>query len=179
MNRRSQLGTGLAVLAVVLFAVPAFFPVQPMLTHDTGETAPAPPEELRQQGYEIVAYENLSERGQELYVATLESGGQYSVPVGTGAPAFPYPTDAELAATDDLRERVSAVGVVVERPPDADLPSADEGVPRASEGETRYDYLTTRTARPPLTALPSLLRLFAVVGGVFAVAVGGYRRVRP
>ncbi|PSQ03454.1 hypothetical protein BRC95_08995 [Halobacteriales archaeon QS_5_68_33] len=38
MNRRNTLGTALVVLAVVLFVVPAVFPAQPVLIHDTDRT---------------------------------------------------------------------------------------------------------------------------------------------
>jgi hypothetical protein len=187
MNRRSQLGTGLAVLAVVLFAVPAFFPVQPMLTHDTGETAPAPPEELRQQGYEIVAYENLTERGQELYVTTLENDGEYRVAVGEGADDFAYPTDGEVRA---MYDNGTEPGIVVERPEDASsLPSSDErfyGYPSEDEDVNesqleqrrqtieRYDAMSTRTAQPPLGATPQLIRLLSVLLAVLSLGVGGY-----
>jgi len=188
MNRRNTVGTALVVLAVVLFTVPAFFPVQPMLTHDTGETAPAPPDELRQQGYEIVAYENLSERGQELYVTTLENDGEYRVAVGEGAAEFGYLTDSEVRAS---YENGTEPGVVVERPADASaLPPADErfyGYPGGEEEELnesqmeqrrqtieRYDAMSTRIEEPPLGATPQLIRLAAVLLAVLALGVGGY-----
>jgi len=187
MNRRNTVGTALVVLAVVLFTVPAFFPVQPMLAHYTGDTAPAPPDELRQQGYDIVAYENLSERGQELYVTTLEHDGEYRVPVGEGAAEFGYLTDEEVRAS---YENGTEPGVVIERPEDAgDLPPSDErfyGYPsdeeelnesqREQRRQTieRYDAMSTRIEEPPLGATPQLIRLAAVLFAVLALGIGGY-----
>jgi len=186
MNRRNTVGTALVVLAVVLFTVPAFFPVQPMLTHDTEDTAPAPPAELRQQGYEIVAYENLSERGQELYVTTLENDGEYRVSVGEGADDFGYPTDGEVRA---MYDNGTEPGVVIERPEDAEsLPPSDErfyGYPSEEEVNEsqaeqrrqtieRYDAMSTRTEEPPLGATPQLIRLAAVLLAVLSLGVGGY-----
>jgi len=187
MNRRNTIGTALIVLAAVLFVVPAFFPVQPMLAHYTGDTAQAPPAELEQQGYEIVAYENLSERGQELYVTTLETGGEHRVPVGQGADEFGYPTDEETRA---MYENGTQPGVVIERPEDASsLPPSDErfyGSPEAEEelNETqleqrrqvveRYDAMMTRTEEPPLGSTPQLIRLAAALLAVLSLGIGGY-----
>jgi hypothetical protein len=185
MNRRNKLGTALVALAVVLFVAPAFFPVQAVLVHDTRASAPPEPEEIRDQGYEIVAYGNLSERGQGLYVRTLENGGEYRVGQGEGAQEFGYPTDAERRAAfrNDSLERPG--GIVIERPEDdTGLPRADErafGPPREGETEAereeralRYDAMETRTEQPPLGSLPQLLRLAAALIAVLSLGVGGY-----
>ena len=90
--------------------------------------------ELRAEGYTVIEYENLSERGREIYEAALRSpGGAYTVPVGQGAPAFPYDGadglgDVNGRAAFDERQRLTSV--VIERPDDADLPPADEPVER-------------------------------------------------
>jgi hypothetical protein len=195
MNRRNQLGSALVVLAIVLFVVPALFPVQPMLTHYTGTSTSAPPAELEQRGFDIVAYENLTERGQELYVEALEHDGEYRVPNGTGAPAFDYPTDAERREAYERRENESIEGpvrtgiVIIERPADdSSLPPSDERYFERDrgEGETdsnesqrremilRYDEMRTSTEQPPLGAPPQLLRLGAVLLAVVSLGVGGY-----
>jgi hypothetical protein len=44
---------------------------------------------------------------------------------------------------------------------------------------SRYDLIATSTTRPSLTTFSSLLRLFAVVAGVLAIAARGYLRLRP
>jgi hypothetical protein len=187
MNRRNTVGTALVVLAIVLFVVPAVFPVQPMLTHDTGRSTSAPPAELRQQGVPIVAYENLTDRGQEIYVETLEANGEYRVPADEGAPAFVYPTDAERRAAFESDNMTAAGEVVIERPED------DENLPRAEEyyfpdqegmNDTeaqqrreqamRYDLMVTSTGQPPLGSTPQLLRLGAVMLAVVFLGVGGY-----
>jgi hypothetical protein len=190
MNRRNQLGTALVVLAAVLFVVPAFFPVQPMLMHDTERSANAPPAELEAEGLEIVAYENMSDRGKELYRTTLERDGEYSVPQGEGATEFDYPTAEERrqAYENDAPSRPGAI--VIERPADdSSLPESDEryfgpreeGEDPESENESqrremimRYDVMSTSTEMPPLGATPQLLRLGAVLLAVVFLGVGGY-----
>jgi len=177
-----RLPAALVAVGVLLLVLPAMLPVGPALHHDTGPSTGGNESMLEEQGYRVIAYENLSERGRELYRRTLESGGQYTVPLETGAPAFPYPSAADLADIKGVEARLAAQGVVIERPRDADLPPADERVYRSNGSDSavaRYDYMTTRTANPPLTALSSLLRLFAVAGGVLAIAAGGYLRARP
>lgn len=196
MNRRNQLGSALVVLAIVLFVVPALFPVQPMLTHYTEVSTSASPTELDREGVTIVAYENLTERGQELYVQTLEHDGEYRVANGTGAPAFDYPTEAERRAAYERRENESVEGpvrtgiVVIERPEDdSSLPPADEHYferdDRSEDGAQtnesqrremvlRYDEMRTSTEQPPLGATAQLLRLGAVLLAVISLGVGGY-----
>ncbi|WP_436923134.1 hypothetical protein [Halosimplex amylolyticum] len=188
MNRRNTLGTALAVLAVVLFTVPAFFPVQSVLVHETWDSATGPPEELREEGHEIIAYENLSERGQELYVTTLENDGEYSVPLGEGASEFDYLNASERRRAYETDNRSAVRSVVIERPEDDDhLPEADEPNfgPRpgenASEGERqraeviqRYDAMDTATEEPPLGSTPQLIRLASVLLAVLSLGVGGY-----
>jgi len=184
-TRRNRVGAALVLLAVVLFVVPAFFPVQPTLVHDTRDTVPGDPEMIREEGYGIVAYENLSERGQELYERTLENGGEYRISQGEGAPDFAYPTDAERRAAfrNDSSERPG--GIVIERPEDdAGLPPAGErafGPPREGETEEerreralRYDAMQTRMEQPPLGSPPQLLRLAAALFAVISLGVGGY-----
>ena len=189
MNRRNKLGTALVVLAVVLFVVPAFFPVQAVLVHDTRETVPGEPDAIREEGYDIVAYGNLSDRGRELYVRALENGGEYRVGHGEGAPEFEYPTDEERRAAfrNETRERPG--GIVIERPEDdANLPPADErffGPPQEEEEEEenaderrerarRYDAMETGTEHPPLGSPPQLIRLLATLLAVVSLGVGGY-----
>lgn len=205
MPRHPTLSTALVVAGIALLVAPVLFPIQPVLYHDTRRGTTDDRAELETRGYEIVAYENLSERGQELYLLTLRNGGEYQAPLGTGAPEFAYPTRGELADVEDYRERETRRSIVVERPPDADLPPPDEPVeiaerrserreqaveegerptPTASTAErrrqiARYDLLTTRTDRPPLTATASLLRLLSAVGGVLALGTGGYLRSLP
>lgn len=190
MNRRNTLGTALAVLAVVLFTVPAFFPVQPMLTHDTRDTASAPPEEMNAENYEIVAYENLSQRGQQLYVKTLENDGEYRVPLGEGAPEFSYLNATERRQAYQSGNRSAVRSLVIERPEDdGHLPPSDERYygPRPESNATdeeeieqrrqvtlRYDAMETSTEEPPLGATPQLIRLASVLLAVLSLGVGGY-----
>ncbi|WP_436907353.1 hypothetical protein [Halosimplex marinum] len=188
MNRRNTIGTALVVLAAVLFTVPAVFPVQAMLLHDTGSYATGPPEELRQEGHEIIAYGNLSERGQELYRKALENDGEYRVPVGEGAPEFSYLNQTERRQAYENDNASAVQPVVIERPEEGgDLPPADEPDFRPPPGENvseeerqraeatlRYDAMRTETSEPPLGATPQLLRLASVLLAVLSLGVGGY-----
>ncbi|WP_123536351.1 hypothetical protein [Halosimplex salinum] len=185
MDRRNKLGTTLAVLAVVLFTVPAFFPVQPLLVHDTGMSTTQSPAELEDDGYEIIAYENLSERGQELYVTALETRGEHRVAVGEGASDFEYLNQTERRAA--FRGE-GAPGIVIERPEDDEgLPPADEHSYHIPEDENvseeerqraetamRYDMMETSIGEPPLGATPQLIRLASVLFAVLSLGIGGY-----
>lgn len=197
MPRHTTLANALLVAGVALLVAPVLFPIQPVLYHDTHRGTVGNESQIQADGYEIVAYENLSERGQQLYVRTLRAGGEYRAPVDEGAPDFAYPSPTELADVRDYRNRNALQGIVVERPPDADLPPPHEPVEaaershrhaeeRGTEPEqsveerrrqiARYDVMTTRTDRPPLTASSALLRLLSTAAGVLALGTGGYLR---
>lgn len=178
MDRRTTLGVALLGLAVACFAIPPLVPVEPVLVHDTSPITFDGPDELESAGYEIYAYENLSDRGQELYVTALENGGEYHVAPGEGAPDFEYLTAAERAeAHQGSRHRPGHV--VIERPEDAALPPADEPDhgPRNEERREqtqRYDMMAVSESSPPLDSTAQLLRLAAVILGILAAGVGGY-----
>ncbi|WP_324661604.1 hypothetical protein [Haloarcula sediminis] len=148
-------GTATAVLLVVGVAallVPALFPVQQVLYHDTGAGTTANGSELEAEGYTVIEYENLSQRGQEIYVAALRSPQrEYTVPVGQGAPEFPYSAATEIGDTngpEKFEERQRRTSVVIERPDDADLPPPDEPVDRIQSERIQPEATTTgiRTA---------------------------------
>jgi len=148
-------GTATAVLLVVGVAallVPALFPVQQVLYHDTGAGTMANGTELEAEGYTVIEYENLSERGQEIYVAALRSPDrEYTVPVGQGAPEFPYSAAAdigEVSSSAEFEERQRRTSVVIERPDDADLPPPDEPVDRIQPERVQPEETTagSRTA---------------------------------
>jgi hypothetical protein len=137
---RLSLAHLLVAVGVVLLVVPALAPVQQYRVHDTRAGTTADRADLEESGIEIVAYENLSDRGQELYRKTLENGGRYTVPVGQGAPDFEYESpdrgDGGGPTGPSVRRRSGTIAI--ERPPDADLPPADEpveAVERARERE--------------------------------------------
>ena len=189
MERRNTLGTALVVLALVLFAVPAIFPIQPMLFHDTDRTAHEPPEQLKQENVEIIAYENMSNRGQEYYRKALENDGEYSVPVDQGAPEFDYLNRTERRRAYETNNESALRAVVIERPKDdSDLPPADERSVRPDPDENvsdderearqqaieRYDLIETQTSEPPLGATAQLMRLASVLFAVLSLGVGGY-----
>jgi len=155
--------TLLLVVGVAALLVPALFPVQQVLYHDTGAGTMATGEELRAEGYTVIAYENLSDRGQEIYVASLESpDGAYTVPAGQGAPEFPYDGADEFGSvtgSTDFEERQRLTSVVIERPDDADLPPPNEPVDRiAAEQRRREEAADGRETTPgdgSETATPS------------------------
>lgn len=128
---------GLVVLGLVLLLAPALVPVQQYRIHDTRAGTFADRSDLEQQGFTIVAYENLSDRGQELYRKTLRHGGHYTVPIGQGASDFEY-GDGTTDEPSDVRGPGSRPGVIViERPPNASLPPADEPVEAADRMRER------------------------------------------
>jgi len=199
MDRKIKLGFALVALSVVLFTIPAVSPAPQMRYHETWPSIGGTESEIEERGVTVIEYENLSERGQQLYVATLENGGRYSVPAGQGAPKFPYPTEQERAEIEDEDEGAARMlgVVVIERPEDdSDLPPADERPPPDEEREEmdeeegeesnetadeqrrqqarQYDMMETRTGPPPLSAPSNLLRLVAVLLAVLSLGVGGY-----
>ena len=199
--------TVLLVVGVAALLVPALFPAQQMLYHDTGAGTMANGSELEAEGYTVIEYENLSERGQEIYVAALRSPQrEYTVPVGQGAPEFPYSASAEIGAvtsSEEFEERQRRTSIVIERPDDADLPPPAEPVGRidvereeAAEATpsnqsrrqrleqqrqttATYDLVTVRQGTPPATHSGTLLRLGSVLFGAVAIGTGGYLRSRP
>lgn len=199
MTHNATIPKVLLVVGVVLLIAPALLPIQPVLVHDTGKGSVENASVISERGYTIVAYENLSERGQQLYVQTLRNGGEYSVPVGDGAPEFTYPTPGELGEIRDYRERETLETIVIERPMNGELPPPDEPLHAAehvkeryernnwtapSEAEIRreigrYDLMTTRTSSPPLQEPTSLARIVAAGLGVIAIGTGGYLGSKP
>ena len=197
-DRLDTIGTVLLVAGVAALLVPALFPVQQVLYHESRAGTMANESQLERQGYTVIAYENLSERGQEIYVAAIETPGEYTVPVGQGAPEFPYQRPANVSEIEDYQRQRALTSVVIERPDDADLPPPDEPVEvveyEAEErGEpvnetaieqrqrqtARYDMLTVRQGTPLLTASSNLLRLAVAMFGIIAIGVGGYLRASP
>lgn len=106
--------------------MPVLFPIQPVLYHDTGRGTLDNRTTLEDQGYEIVSYENLSARGQDLYVQSLRSDGEYTVTLDEGTSDFAYPTPSELGTLEDYRARNRLQSIVVERPLNTSLPPPDE-----------------------------------------------------
>ncbi|WP_415383094.1 hypothetical protein [Halosimplex sp. TS25] len=167
----------LVALGVVLLAAAAVVPVDAVRWHDTSADQPhfaaGNATELRGEGYDIVAYENLSDRGKELYVATLESGGEYRVPAGEGAEDFAYPSRADVIedANHSGLDAQAAMHVAIERPNgSADIPAADEPV-----DDARYDVVLTKTAPPPLLTGARAPQVLLALAGLAALGYGGSR----
>ncbi|MDS0281331.1 hypothetical protein [Haloarcula onubensis] len=140
--------TVLVVVGVVALLGPALVPVQQVLYHEVGAGTTMNGSQLEAEGYTVVGYENLSERGQEIYVAALESPDrEYTVPVGEGAPEFPYDGAVEADRREDYRTYQRLTGIVVERPDDADLPPPAEPVGRIDyQREQRDERPTSQNA---------------------------------
>lgn len=197
-DRFDTIWTALLIVGVAALLLPAMFPVQQVLYHDTGARTTANGSQLEAQGYTIIAYENLSERGQEIYVAALHTRGEYTVPIGDGAAEFPYQRPDNYSEMRNYDRRRALTSVVIERSADVDPPPPDEPVDvveyEAEEREVsvnqtemeqrqrqtaRYDLMTVRRGTPPLTDASNLLRLGAALFGVVAIGVGGYLRASP
>lgn len=148
MTRHTTLSSALLVLGVALLIAPILVPIQPVLYHDTDRGTMANRTMLEEQGYEIVSYENLSARGQELYVQSLRADGEYTVPLNEGASDFAYPTLSELGTLENYQDRNRLQTVVIERPlnttslppPDEPLEAAEHRVrEREQRKETREE----------------------------------------
>lgn len=177
MGEHARRHLALVGIGVVLLLSSAVIPVAPVRWHDTSPEVPQFAEgnatALTQEGYEIVAYENLSQRGKHLYVKTLTGGGEYRVAVGDGAEEFEYATreaTIERAASSPGPIRIETALIVVERPNGSDLPAADERSPDA-----RFDVMRTKTAAPPLVTPARAPQLTLVLAGVACLGVGGTR----
>lgn len=176
-GRGTRRDLALVALGFVLLAAAVVVPVEPVRWHDTSPSAGLNATGLAANGYEVVAYENLSQRGQELYVATLENGGEYRVPVGAGSDDFDYRTRQAAIETPnftrgDVQERI--LYVAVERPDDdSHLPPADERV--YGDEPKKYDLLRTKTAPPPLLSQGRVHQFLLALAGVVCIGFGGYR----
>ncbi|MFC6954299.1 hypothetical protein [Halorubellus litoreus] len=160
MTSRLTRSHALLAVGLLLLVAPAFAPLQPVLEHDTRRGTFENESVLEEEGYRVVEYEALSERGKALYVQTLQNEGTYTVPTGEGASDFRYPTEAEVDAQGSYEARVELSHVVIERPENASLPPADEDVEHAveivkerqqaredREGEGRTTSTASRTTR--------------------------------
>jgi len=138
----------LLVVGITALLAPALFPVQQVLYHEAGAGTTANGSQLEAEGYTVVAYENLSERGQAIYVGALESPErEYTVPAGMGAPEFPYDGVSDPETAESYREYRRLTGLVIERPDDADLPPPAEPVGRLDhERERLAERATSQNA---------------------------------
>jgi len=178
MERRTKLGVGLILAGLLLCGLALAFPVEPVRVHDTGAATNMNESVAEGYDYRVVEYENLSERGQELYVKTLENGGVYRVPIDEGAEDFPYP---DLAVIRSTNRSLDYRGLLIERPAnDSHLPPADENpslaedVPANESTVTRYELIRTQTKRPPLGSGAYVPRLLGLGLGIAALTAGGY-----
>lgn len=191
MNQRNRVGTALVVAAAVLLLLPALFPVPPVYVHDARASTSMNETQLRAENVTVVDYQNLSDRGQELYVRTLNERGQYRVPKDEGAPEFDYTTAEDIERLRDDEDGAVLTGVVIDRAGAADLPPAQE---RFRPGEVeerriqnnqtyleqkrqltkRYDWMITREGQPRLGKTSQLLRLGSVLLAVILLGLGGY-----
>jgi len=178
-DRRRAVGTGLLVLGVLSLVVPALVPVGSEHIHDTRPATDESRAELEDRGVPVLAYDDLSDRGQEVYREALLTGGAYSVPTGQGIQALDYrdtdsrfvaikrPADAEdLPPADELR-----VG-----PVDEDLPEDER---QRRQNAQRYDLMEVNTGPPSLDSAPQLLRLVVGLLAVLLLGVGGYLSALP
>ena len=178
-DRRRLVGIGLLVLGVLSLVVPALLPLGSEHVHDTRLTTTESRAELEDRGVQVLVYEDLSDRGREVYREALLTGGAHGVPSGQGIPALDYP---------DSNGRL----VAIERPADTeDLPPpdelrvgpADEELPEEEQqrrqNAQRYDLLEVTTGPPPLDALSQLLRLAVGLLAALSLGVGGYLSALP
>lgn len=205
MIDRSRISAALLVVGAVLLIAPALAPVQPVLSHEVGGTITAERSDLRNEDIAVITYENLSDRGKELYEQALRNGESYRVPVGEGASDFQYRLEPDAQPDDDSTRPYGPRTVAIERPDDPDFPVVEERIPerrppegaqretgatgdsagsseQRAQGERerqRYNIVQPRLTQPPLTDSGNLLRFVSVLAGVVAVGGGGYLRSKP
>lgn len=126
MIDRSRIAAALLVVGTLLLVAPAVAPVQPFLSHEVQGAITDDPAVLRDRGIDVIAYENLSERGKTLYERTLRNGGSLQVPVGSGAADFEYRLDPETEREAASRPGFDPRMIAIERPADADFPTLDD-----------------------------------------------------
>lgn len=183
MKKRNKAGILFILIGVGLSTAVLLFPVEQVHVHDTRSGTTLNESTADQYGYKILEYENLSDRGQELYVKTLENGGLYRVPVGKGADDWSYPTEDELRppgpnAPDNYTANTD---VIIKRPEnDSHLPPADENPESAKvEGPNQstvkdYDLMETRTKKPPIGSGAHIPRLGGLVLSLTSLTTGAY-----
>ncbi|WP_424019407.1 hypothetical protein ACOZ4N_08030 [Halorientalis pallida] len=129
MISRSRISAAFLVVGAVLLIAPALAPVQPVLYHEVDGPLITEKSALEERGVDVIAYENLSDRGKDLYERALRNGGDYQVPAGQGASDFQYRTELEADDESEPRRRFGPRVIAIERPEDSDLPTLDERVP--------------------------------------------------
>lgn len=175
MERRTLLGILLIVVALPLLAMPATMSVEPYQYHETTPTLDAFNESgsvnesrLESNVATVVAYQNLSERGQELYTKSLENDGRITFPVGEGAPDFEYLSEADVSELPPS-EAYKAGTVIVKRPIDTDLPAPDE-----NSNDTRYDFMAYGQEKPDFPSEEHVPQVVLPILGFCALAGGAY-----
>jgi len=170
-------GIALVVVGVVLLLTPVLAPPANVLEHNTRSSMSQSENMMQQYNYGVYHYGNLSDRAQTLYVNTLENGGEYTVPVGEGAPEYQYPTQEELKQIGqevkqgdaNISEAQSMSSVAIIRPNDSSLPPADEG-----DGSKRVELMSTQERPPEMLSKAYAPHLIAVVIGTVLIGIGGY-----
>jgi len=169
---RKKVSFVLLLLSVVLFGVFLTTSVNDVRIHDTSLYISERSSVHDVEYTPIVEYENLSERGQEIYRATLENDGRYWTPIGEGASDFEY-----SANTTVKNDTVSGSGfeggrvptIIIERPEDdAFLPPIDEPY------EEKYDWMATSTQEPPIMSGKHNRKLGSISFAIITLISGVY-----
>lgn len=173
-GRRKRVALALVVLGVPLIGASVLVTPGAELVHSTADSSTRSTNvtQMARYSYGVYNYSDLSERGQDLYVQTLEHDGEYRVPVGEGAPEFQYPTMADLrAATQDGNlSALQLSSLVIVRPDESgSLPPADE-----EPGHERYEAMRTMTKEPAVGSGAYVPQLLALVLGMVSVVAGAY-----
>jgi hypothetical protein len=170
MNRQQAVIVGLLIAGLALLAAAVAVPVGQIDKHDTRAQSMQSNEEITA-SYTVLAYEELSDRGREVYRRALENDGTYAVPEGEGASEFTYLTRDELNGMSPEQQR-QATQYVIDRRGASSLPPADE-----SDPDARYDLITVGTYDPEFPSEQHVPNLAAAAVGLVCLGVGGYRYV--
>jgi len=174
MERIQYIGIILIVLSLPLFGFSTTLSVESHQYHDAGATFDplSDPKGVNESVIEerhtnVISYQNLSDRGKNLYIKSLENDGKVTFPVGEGAPGFTYLSVDEM---DNLEpgEAFRKGTVIIKRPANDSLPPAGE-----QRNTTKYDFMTYGQEKPdfpseeyvPFLVVPGLGFLLIFTGG--------------
>lgn len=164
MKRIVFVALALVLVGIVSIGVPVAFPPEDVYMHDTSLrfNDPQNASETIQKGnlsslsspaeieYQLVSYQNLSDRGKTIYRDSLRAEDNYWV-------------------TEGAEDWTYGNWIVLKRPTDSTLPPADE-----ENGSAQFDVMSTWQDSPPYTSVPWLSRLGLLAFGVITLTVGGY-----
>lgn len=151
MDRQLKVVAALLIVGVALLGATTTFSDEQARIHDTSPEAPETVERYEDPAYTVVAFEDMNDRGQSIYLDAITSGGEWTRPIGEGVGHWPY---------DEQRY------LIVDRAGNDSLPPADEDDP-----DSRYDAMNVDTGSEDLPLPELVVRLLTHVLGIGAILI--------